>query len=100
MEMKSMNKDKQHREDTKYVQWEDGMYVMLDDLECDYEKALVEDSLRGSVYFESLGPPSIYDNSMGIFADDADYWFWHGGQGDIKLTRAQALYIATGDVNI
>jgi hypothetical protein len=90
----------QYIESTKYLQWEDGMYVMIYDLECDYELALVEDSLRSSVYFESLGPPSIYDNSMGIFADDADYWFWHGGQGDIKLTRAQALYIATGDVNI
>ena len=43
-----MNK---HIDDTRYVQWEDGMYVMLDDLECDYEKALVEDSLRDSRYF-------------------------------------------------
>jgi hypothetical protein len=92
--------NEQHREDTLYKQWQDGMYVMLDDLDGDHELALVEDSLRSSVYFESLGPPSIYDNSMGIFADDADYWFWHGGQGDIKLTRAQALYMATGDVNI
>ena len=92
--------DKQHREDTKYVQWADGMYVMLEDLEDDYELALVENSLRDSVYFQGLAEPSIHDDSIGIFTDDADYWFWHGGQGDIKLTRAQALYIATGDVRI
>ena len=92
--------DKQHREDTTYVQWADGMYVMLDDLECDYELALVENSLRDSVYFQGLAEPSIHDNSIGIFIGAVDYWFWHGGQGDIKLTRAQALYIATGDVSI
>ena len=33
---------KQHREDTKHVQWQDGMFIMLSDLHCDYEKALVE----------------------------------------------------------
>ena len=46
--------NKQHQEDTKYVQWQDGMYVMLDALLCDYEAALVENSLRGSVYFYRL----------------------------------------------
>ncbi len=43
--------NKQHQEDTKYLQWQDGMYVMLDELLCDYEKALVENSLRGRVYY-------------------------------------------------
>ena len=38
--------DKQHQEDTKYKQWADGMYVMLDDLDGDYELALVENSMR------------------------------------------------------
>jgi hypothetical protein len=102
MEMKSMNKDKQHREDTKYVQWQDGMYVMLDDLECDYEAALVEDSLRRSVYFR--GDDWYFDfkidnilDRIGVHADPARYW---SEDFNIKLTRAQALYIATGDVNI
>ena len=92
--------DKQHQEDTKYKQWQDGMYVMLDDLDGDYELALVENSLRSSVYFHSIGVPRIDDDSLGVFARDADYWFFHGGQGEIKLTRAQALYIATGDTDI
>ncbi len=88
--------NEQHQEDTKYLQWQDGMYVMLDDLLCDYEKALVEDSLRRSVYFEVIGPSLNLDDSMGIFEGDADYW---AGLEDcmLKLTRAQALYIATGD---
>ena len=92
--------DKQHLEDTKYTQWQDGMYVMLDDLDGDYELALVEDSLRGSVYFERFASPGTYDNSIGIFINDVDYWFWCKDKGDVKLTRAQALYIATGDASI
>jgi hypothetical protein len=88
--------DKQHQEDTKYLQWADGMYVMLKDLLCDYEAALVENSLRGSVYFHSIGEIREED-SLGVFARDADYWFFNRRQGEIKLTRAQALYIATGD---
>ena len=84
--------NEQHREDTKYSQWAD---VMLDDLECDYELALVENSLRYSVYFKWIEEPSIYDNSIGVLADDADYWCWHEDKVGVKLTRAQALYIAT-----
>jgi hypothetical protein len=87
----------QHMEDTKYVQWQDGMYVMLDDLECDYERALVEDSLRCSVYFKMLDRMGDED-CMGVLFEDADYWFYcDKGYMQIKLTRAQALYIATGD---
>jgi hypothetical protein len=90
-----MNK---HIDDTRYLQWEDGMYVMLDDLECDYEKALVEDSLRRSQYFSIMGDPRPLDNCLGVRKEDADYW------ADAKsfflrtkLTREQALYIATGE---
>jgi hypothetical protein len=94
--------DKQHQEDTKYVQWQDGMYVMLEDLLCDYEKALVEDSLRRSVYFDD-GFCECYeaDNCAGVRLNDADYdnsTFFLAGC--TKLTRAQALYIATGDTNV
>ena len=87
----------QHIEDTKYLTWSDGMYVMLDDLECDYEKALVEGSLRGSSYFKRIAPLEGRENCMGVYDGDADYWFYGS---NIKLTRAQALYIATGDVSI
>ena len=92
--------DEQHREDTKYVQWGDGMYVMLDALLCDYEKALVEDSLRRSVYFYRLNRFEVFswDNALGVFEDKAGYWA--GVNIKIKLTRAQALYIATGDTDI
>ena len=89
--------DEQHREDTKYLQWGDGMYVMLDALECDHEMALVEDSLRD---FEDT-----YDSWL---IDDEDYMGVHLSCGGpwwakylkTKLTRAQALYIATGETNI
>jgi hypothetical protein len=98
-----MNNDKQHLEDTKYVQWQDGMYVMLDYLDGDYEKALVEDSLRGSVYFDD----ACYfikvrpDNCLGVFGGDAGLWPCSDIMSFVtKLTRAQALYISTGDVNI
>ena len=91
--------DKQHQEDTKYLQWQDGMYVMLDDLECDYEKALVENSLRDSVYFvresyfRNMGRRAI---ALGVSRNDAGRWrvHWHL---KTEITRAQALYIATGD---
>jgi hypothetical protein len=95
--------NKQHREDTKYLQWADGMYVMLEDLLCDYEKALIEDSLRRSVYFDADFYFEVYgwedclgvnDARSGIWGrDDKEYMF-------IKITRAQALYIATGDTDI
>ena len=92
--------DKQHAEDTKHLQWSDGMYVMIDALECDYELALVEDSLRNSVYYEGgklCFIPVWEESQLGIFNGDAGTW--HSVEG-IKLTRAQALYIATGDVII
>jgi hypothetical protein len=93
---------KQHREDTKYVQWQDGMYVMLDDLLCDYEKGLVEDSLRGCDYFkDNFFFTSFNSNqdSLGVYTNIGGCWE-EEGDAVIKLTRAQALYIATGDVNI
>jgi hypothetical protein len=102
-----MNNDKQHLEDTKYVQWADGMYVTLDDLADPldlqgYVLAVVEDSLRNSVYFCSIGAPWETDNCMGVMEGDADYLT--GGEESsyliTQITRAQALYIATGDVNI
>ena len=90
----------EHQEDTKYKQWSDGMYVMLDDLGGDYELAVVENSLRDSVYFDFMDFPVGSENCLGVDAKDADYWTaapeWRG----IKLTRAQALYIATGDTDI
>ena len=91
---------KQHREDTKYKQWEDGMYVMLDDLDCDYERALVEDSLRCSVYPAVDCFVAVYkEDCIGVCSNHAGYW--HGrGIDQTKLTRAQALYIATGDADI
>jgi hypothetical protein len=98
--MKSMNKDKQHREDTKYLQWSDGMYVMLDDLLCDYELALVEDSLRYSVFncHKSDFYVTSREDCLGVIDKDAGLWW--GEDLKTKITRAQALYIATGDVNI
>jgi hypothetical protein len=92
--------DKQHQEDTKYVQWGDGMYVMLDDLLCDYETALVENSLRRSVY-HAVDYFAIIENEdcLGVYNNWAGYW--HGESSNkTKLTRAQALYIATGDTDI
>jgi hypothetical protein len=92
--------DKQHLEDTKYKQWEDGMYVMLDDLDGDYEKALVEGSLMDSVYFRGrshLFFQASNEDRLGVFLSKAGLW---SEVSKTKLTRAQALYIATGDVNI
>ena len=93
--------DKQHREDTKHVQWQDGMYVMISDLECDYEKALIEDSLRDSVYF--VGSKlflsfNLIEDKIGVIGGWAGFWW--AKDLKTKLTRAQALYIATGETNI
>ncbi len=89
--------NEQHQEDTKYLQWQDGMYVMLDDLLCEYETALVEDSLRRSVYFRGkkyFNVSKSLENKMGVNCGFSGYWFSDFG---VKITRAQALYIATGD---
>ena len=90
----------QHIEDTRYLKWQDGMFVMIEDLECDYELALIENSLRDSVYFDYIEKVGPLDNCIGVLFGDADYWAWMCRAIDIKLTRAQALYIATGDTNI
>jgi hypothetical protein len=96
-----MNKlNKQHSEDTKYLQWADGMYVMLDDLLCDYEMALIENSLRHSFYltdkdhFKNTGS----EDCVGVDIKHAGLWWSRDLK--TKLTRAQALYIATGDTDI
>jgi hypothetical protein len=99
--------NEQHREDTKYLQWGDGMYVMLDELaspldEQGYVLALVEDSLRRSVYFEEdFCEGYKREDCIGVRLSLADYdnhAFFFGVC--INLTRAQALYIATGDTDI
>jgi hypothetical protein len=93
----------QHQEDTKYKQWQDGMYVMLDDLKCAYEAGLVENSLRDSVYytindFFDVAKP---DNCLGVLVKESGLWRYAERLPlKTKLTRAQALYIATGDTNI
>ena len=90
----------QHIEDTRYLKWTDGMYVMLEDLECDYELALVENSLRDSVYYyyPALSFAEYYhEDKIGVVNGWAGLW---AGTYATKLTRAQALYIATGDVSI
>jgi hypothetical protein len=90
--------NEQHREDTKYVQWADGMYVMLDDLLCDYEKALVENSLRHSRYFsKDIYFQGTFGDKLGVFMETSGYWY---SPRILQLTRAQALYIATGDTDI
>ena len=90
----------QHIEDTIYLMWSDGMYVMLEDLECDYELAVVENSLRDSVYLSCKSYFNIKssEDCMGVMGGDAGVWW--DEECKIKLTRAQALYIATGDVSI
>jgi hypothetical protein len=96
--------NEQHSEDTKYVQWADGMYVMLDDLADPldlqgYVLALVENSLRDSVYFNRSDYFLLEEDEdlLGVRFGDAGLWF---SVGTSKLTRAQALYIATGDTDI
>ena len=97
--------DKQHQEDTKYVQWQDGMYVLLDDLadpldEQGYVLALVENSLRDSVYFddEYAFNNCSAEDCVGVFESCAGCWW--SKDLSIKLTRAQAIYIATGDTDM
>jgi hypothetical protein len=90
----------QYIEDTKYLQWQDGMYVMLDDLECDYERAVVENSLRSSVYYggrQRLFEKFVAESRLGVFDNKAGLWT---ELCKTKLTREQALYIATGDTDI
>jgi hypothetical protein len=92
----------QYIESTKYLQWEDGMYVMLDDLECDYELALVEDSLRRSVYFIKAFYFDLlpYKMCLGINRNSAGAWVPDSLFLQTKLTRAQALCIATGEIDL
>ena len=91
----------QHEEDTRYLKWTDGMYVYLEDLQCDYELAVIENSLRDSVYFVGRSVFDVFDDevSYGVLNGEAGLWFMDG-RFKTKLTRAQALYIATGDTNI
>jgi hypothetical protein len=91
-----MNK---HIDDTRYLQWADGMYVMIDDLEDDYEMALVEGSLRGSVYFEDKQAfnRGYSEDCLGVHMRLAGL-LWSEDLS-IKLTREQALYIATGETS-
>jgi hypothetical protein len=74
------------------------MYVMIDALECDYELALIENSLRDSVYFIHK---NIFLNSgqdvLGVNNSIAGFWF---SSLNHRLTRAQALYIATGNTTM
>ena len=90
----------QHIEDTKYLTWTDGMYVMLEDLKGDHERALVENILRDSVYFKENWHfiRTGYENCLGV--DVGMVGCWWSGDLITKLTRAQALYIATGDATI
>ena len=92
--------DKQHQEDAKYKQWADGMYVMLDDLDGDYELALVENSLRDSVYFgdERAFSRGKTEDSFGVYGGESGCW-WADAMY-LELTRAQAIYIATGDTDM
>ena len=100
--------DKQHQEDTKYKQWQDGMYVMLDDLadpldERGYVLALVEDSLRDSVYFRGEFFHDVCSSTVcyGVRSGFAGVWTASNGEHlKTELTREQALYIATGDTDI
>ena len=94
--------DKQHREDTKYLSWSDGMYVMLEDLECDYELAVVENSLRYNVYFHHACFFGVTQNDdcLGVLEGDSGSWDTSEVSLETKLTREQALYITTGDTNI
>ena len=90
----------QYIDDTRYLQWEDGMYVMLDDMECDYELALVEDSLRDSVWvdcnYNAVSLTGITKDCMGVYVSCSGSWLTVSSLRT-KLTRAQALYIATGE---
>ena len=93
--------DKQHQGDTKYKQWADGMHVMLEDLDGDYELALVENSLRDSVYFVEAHyfDLALCTMCLGIHRGSAGVWMASDKLLKTKLTRSQALYITTGDTN-
>ena len=89
----------QHIEDTRYLKWQDGMFVMLEDLECDYELALVENSLRDSVYLTKKRrfKREAREDCLGVYNRSAG--LWRTEYVTLQLTRAQALYIATGETN-
>ena len=89
---------KQHIENTKHVQWQDGMFIMLSDLHCDYELALVENSLRNNNNFAFLN--MFCGDCMGILSGEIDYWHTPDYRLKTQLTRAQALYIATGETSM
>jgi hypothetical protein len=100
-----MMNNEQHREDTLYKQWQDGMYVMLDDLADPidlqgYVLAVVENSLRRSRYFDPERSFFTIQNEDCLAVNLSDAGYWWSDELSVKLTRAQALYIATGDVNI
>ena len=93
----------QHIEDTEFLVWSDGMYIMINDLECDYELALIENSLRNSIYYTDnlFFKGCSKDDRVGVL--NCESGFWCETLKDylkIKLTRAQALYIATGETCI
>ena len=90
----------QHIEDTRYTQWSDGMYVMIENLKCDYELAVVENSLRDSVYFDIEHYFDLECEEDCIGVDGKCAGFWWAEDLKLNLTRAQALYIATGETNI
>tara|TARA_R110000796_G_scaffold248456_1_gene375245 strand:- start:392 stop:697 length:306 start_codon:yes stop_codon:yes gene_type:complete len=93
----------QHIEDTEFLMWSDGMYIMIDDLECDHELALIENSLRNSIYFNEncFFENSRNDDRVGVLNSEAGMWCKNlRNYLKTKLTRAQALYIATGETCI
>jgi len=93
----------QHIEDTEYLMWSDGMYIMINDLECDHELALIENSLKNSAYFNDnyFFNSSEDDNRLGIVSCVAGIWpDTLKSYLKIRITRAQALYIATGETCI
>mgnify|MGYP003629890829 FL=1 len=90
----------QHIEDTEFLMWSDGMYIMIDDLECDHELALIENSLRDSVYFKRKRYFRRDGAEDCLGADAACSGLWWSEDLLTKLTRAQALYIATGETCI
>jgi hypothetical protein len=89
-----MNK---HIDDTRYLQWEDGMYVMLDDLDGYYERAFVENSLRDSRYFNPERNFFTNHDEDCLAVNRRDAGYWGSDELSIQLTREQALYIATGE---
>jgi len=93
----------QHIEDTEFLVWSDGMYIMINDLECDYELALIENSLRNSIYYtdDLFFKGCSKDDRVGVLNSEAGFWCETlRDYLKTKLTRAQALYIATGETCI